>query len=400
MIKPVFGPLQAALSSTTTRYFPYEAGGGPGLPTALIRANAPIAVAGTINNLVMTLSGAPGVGTSYTATLYKNSSATTLTVTVSDTATQAVDSSHPITVAPGDLLGWVIVPTAAPAVVNVFIATTFEGTNAGETPMVAGWDPASNSAIEYRPLFGSGGSSSIEARVAVPFPTSGTIDQLYLRHSSTPGGVASYTVTLFKNGSATALSASVVGASNTSNNLVDSVTVVPGDLLSIEVAPSGTPTSSIPFIGMRFRPTIDGESPFLARWTSTSNVTQRYGPPHGTSVTSPTETIMASVVPIGFTLKNMYVAHGAAPGAGKSWTYNSRVNLSAGNLTVNLADAAVTGSDTTGSDTLAALDLLAVGRIGTGTPADSLSSTFSAVAYISTGPPPTPSAFQPRVMII
>lgn len=63
---------------------------------------APWSVAGTFSKLKVVRATAPGSGKAVTYTLYKNGSATGLTVTITDPATSASDTTHTVSVSAGD----------------------------------------------------------------------------------------------------------------------------------------------------------------------------------------------------------------------------------------------------------------------------------------------------------
>ena len=77
---------------------------GWGTPANL--ATHPWSVAGDFNNLTVQLTQAPGTGITVTLTLMVNGSDTALTVAIVHPATTASDTTHSVTVAPGDVVGW------------------------------------------------------------------------------------------------------------------------------------------------------------------------------------------------------------------------------------------------------------------------------------------------------
>lgn len=68
-----------------------------------------------IDDMYVYLTAAPGAGKSYTITLYKNGSPTTMTTTISDANTTGNDTAHPISISSGDDLYFVVSPTGTPA---------------------------------------------------------------------------------------------------------------------------------------------------------------------------------------------------------------------------------------------------------------------------------------------
>lgn len=83
--------------------------------------------AGTIKNLYVHASTAPGASESYTITLRKNQSDTSLVATISNTDTTANDTSNTVTVTAGDKLTFSIVSsTSAAANMHLGVSAIFE----------------------------------------------------------------------------------------------------------------------------------------------------------------------------------------------------------------------------------------------------------------------------------
>lgn len=122
------------LSAGTTPIFVPLGGGGLGSTTeADVQDKVqPIAIS---RNLCVNLSTAPGMGNSLVFTLRDAGADTTLTVTISNTATSGCDTTHSVTNAAGDLMDWKIVPSGviggyAP---NVMITSEWAGSAGGGT---------------------------------------------------------------------------------------------------------------------------------------------------------------------------------------------------------------------------------------------------------------------------
>jgi hypothetical protein len=81
--------------------------------------------AGTISNLRVRLSGAPGAGTSYTFLVRKNGVDTAVTCTVSGTATECSDLANSIAFSAGDLISVRSEPTSNPAARTMRWTATF-----------------------------------------------------------------------------------------------------------------------------------------------------------------------------------------------------------------------------------------------------------------------------------
>jgi hypothetical protein len=82
--------------------------------------------------------------------------------------------------------------------------------------------------------------SGTESTVEIPFPHSGTVSNLQVYITTAPGGGGSWTLTVDKNGTATALQCSISGAGTTCSDS-SLVTIVAGDKIDLDVTPFGSP---------------------------------------------------------------------------------------------------------------------------------------------------------------
>jgi hypothetical protein len=88
--------------------------------------------------------------------------------------------------------------------------------------------------------YGSFSISGTESNVSIPFPTAGTVSNLQVYVTTAPGIGTSWTLTVNKNGSATALTCSIAGVA-TSCTDASLVTIVAGDKLDLDVTPFSSP---------------------------------------------------------------------------------------------------------------------------------------------------------------
>lgn len=82
----------------------------------------------------------------------------------------------------------------------------------------------------------------------------GTITNLQVSQNAAPGGGASYTYTLFKNGAGQALTCQISAAATTCSDNVHSVSVAAGDVVNMQVVPASTPAAMHPLWGAQFNP--------------------------------------------------------------------------------------------------------------------------------------------------
>lgn len=382
MVKPVFGVIKGTSVSATTRYFAFDTGSAAVLQTTYGPAATPMSTSGTVTGLSVTRASAPGVGTSYAFTLWKNGSGTGLTCTTSGAvATTCTDPTNSVSYVPGDTLAWESLPTGSPAA-GLFTLTAIQtGTNPGEVSISGGTGTANNSLPSSNAPYG-GTYNTGDVNVSVIMPTSGTIDNLYVNLPTAPAATTGYTITVFKNGVASILTAAMIAVTS-NNDTTHSVSYVAGDTIAIRVTPTNTPTAMIPHWSFRWRPTVDGESPIWGKAATLNNAALRYGTVDGEAVSNATEASVSFIAPTAFTLSKMYIAAETAPGSGKSFTTVFRNNAADKNLTAVLANTSTTTSDLTHSDSVSSGDVIDWSITPSGTPTVPFKFNISALLYIA-----------------
>jgi hypothetical protein len=374
------------------RFHPFT----PAVTTTSVNSNvvqSPVSTTGTVGNLLVKLGSAPGAGISTTWTLYKNQVATALSVTVTGAATSGSDNTDNISVVPGDLLQWKNTHTGTYSGSESY-AAAFTGTS-GDQSLITGGGPLLNTTTtEYMPISGGFNQFPAEADAENVMPTAGTIDNFYLSFDGTAGAGKSYTLTLFKNGVATALTANISNSTITPDT-THSVSFVAGDTLSIQSVPSGTPSSNHPFWSVRFAPTTDGESILFAQGplnTGGQYYSDIEGSIQSTNADSRFTANFMGFAPVAFTLKDLYANTNPAPGGATSYAFDNWKN----GATASALSAAVSGSstqahDTTHSTAYAVGDSLLVERTTSGSVA-SVNGGTAFVAFIATIVTPPPAA--------
>ena len=226
-------PGQFSADTGTEYSHPY----GGGSLNAIFDGTGVIACAGRFSNLVIRLNFSPGSSNSWTFTVQKNGTDTGITVTISDSETVGIDSTNTITVAEGDTITLKTVSSGSPPTRIVYWYMIFDSTTAGQSFMCAAeTGNLSTTVTQYLALTGVGTSSLStdinEAEIVISTP--GTFKLLYALLNTAPGGGASRTFTLMKNGAATILGATLSGSSETSDSdTTDTVSVVAGDVIAI-----------------------------------------------------------------------------------------------------------------------------------------------------------------------
>lgn len=381
LTSPIFGHA-GVLSTSGTRYYPIAAGIDHAATTNETDARCVMAGAGTLQNLRVKVTVAPGAGKDWTFTVMKNGSATGIVLTVADAATSGADTTNTVSYADGDTISLRAVPTGTPAA-SSSPAWGIEALSTDGQPLTSTSDPTSTTVDCFMALQGSKASST--ATIGAPIPTAGTIRGLRIALQFSAGTGDSWTITLVKNGVDTSLTATVSGNSaTTGSDLVNTVSVAPGDVVYWRIDPTGTPASGAIKIGARFVPDTSGESVQLNGSNSTLTTgsgSQFNGVTGGSNMSySGTEINRANVLPGAFDIKKFRGVLAVAPSAGKSRAFTVRAALANTTSTFTIADTATTGDDSAHEPSVTAGDYLAVNIVGTGTPVAS-AAQWSFVTY-------------------
>lgn len=362
--------------------------GTPGQATMVM----PVAV--TLSNFRIKLTAAPGDGEGRYFTVYKNGSSTALNVQMFNNETTKQDTTNSVSFAAGDTIAIEQIADI-PATSFVYWSLKAVTTSTNEYPLLAGSASSTiqNGTTRYLQLQGDSAPSTTGAAATVVFPTAGVISNLYVALDSN-SVTSTFTLTLYKNGSPTALTAAVVAGTATINNTSDTVSFAAGDTAYWEMVNAGS-TSPRAKVGCKFAPTIDGEAIGLwaARNALNQNTSNNYLSLFSGGNTSQTTQAAMGVNAQASTLKKLFVYLSSNVG-GSGQTFTATVNKAtvATTLTCQIASGAATCSDIAHEEAIANDDVLnsvAVLSATTG----SLSPAVGAVLYIEQATPtPTPTA--------
>ena len=312
-----------------------------------------ITTPGVISNLDVTLNASPGTGTSYKLTLMVDGVASALTVTISDSETAAADTTNKITVSAGQSVSIESVPTGTPTGRSANWAVIFTGDNARESLLMGGTgaDALSTSATEYDGISGLEDPSATLADREQLNALSGTIKNLYVKLSEDPGtDPDGYKFTVFKNGSATALTVTITANSTTGNDTSNSFTIAATDQLVLEIEPLNTPSATPTAVwGVTVLADTDGESAIIGGSPANMNdsIAQK------TCIVSRSEALWAQTSPTRnagahpCTIRHLYVKLSGRAGVGSSgYKFSVDTTTEAGGP-LNLE---IVGDDTTGNN--------------------------------------------------
>lgn len=365
--------LNVSLTANVTRYVPVcTFDYNPNNTTTEANAQEIISGSGTMSDLFVELTTAPGVGNTVTITLMLNGVASALTCTVSGTATTASDTTNTVTVSAGDKISYKWVTSAANSAARLRITSKYTGDTANES-QIMGKCEALGSGDKYTYPMGRSESavSTTDAVARQLCPTAGTLRDFYgeMTAGGAPGVGQSRTFELWKNNAATGVTFTISGTNTTGNDTTNTVSISPGDYLSIKCTSSASPTNAGFLWGFTFVATNNNEFPVLSGTSSDpdtaaagygaiflQNINGVYG---SDAQFSCGQTAYALALYAGCT---------TAPGSGASWSVAFRIN-SADTALV----ASITGTNTSGSDTetvsIADFDNVSIGVTPASTPA-------------------------------
>lgn len=232
-------------------------------------------------------------------------------------------------------------------------------------------------ADRYIPLGTTGNGTS--AFKSMTFPVAGAIKSLKLDASPQPASTATWTVTVYINGSSTSTTCTVTSSIQTCD-WTGSVSNSAGDYAVILVHPANSPTSAIIRVSVGWTPSTTADRIILASpgtntfSNSATNVIQGFdsgfaGAPAGINTQRRT-----AVLPEGGTIDKLFI-NSVAPGtlgSGKQYAYSLLVNGSAGgspgNVAATISETATSASDTADSVSGSAGDYVNFQAVPSSTP--------------------------------
>lgn len=200
------------------------------------------AAAGTIKNLYVLLNGAPGAGTSYDITFYKNGAPQTVTVNIAELATTGSDVANSFSVAEGDRVTIEVKPNGTPTARIPKWGFEFDPTIDGEYPTSTGEAAGTPSQIDVNYMFPIGNNSPIATETSAQvLAEAGVLKKMYVVLKTAPGAGNSLQFQNSVNAAVGTLSVTISGTDTTGNDTVNEDTVVAGDLCSIAITPTSSP---------------------------------------------------------------------------------------------------------------------------------------------------------------
>jgi hypothetical protein len=358
-----------------------------------------IPIAGTLQNLYVQTSTV-GAGETKDMTVRKGSAGgamgdTAITCQITN-GSAANDTVHTQAIVAGDKVSVKVVGNDTSQAENYRMGLMFVATNAGESFITGGTiDGSATTGTEYHVLQGKDSWAATESDHTQMLPSGGTIDKFYAELSAPLGAGDTATLTVMLNGAPTALVLTFTGAAQvTANDTTTApIAVAATDTVSLKwVVTGGTPDSVAMGWGLRFIPTVAGDSVQMLATPQPSNTAENYNGISGsnTSWTS-TATNRLSIIPsTGITLKNLYVKlTNAVADAGDTWVIYARSGGADTTLTCTISTGQSTGSDVAHTPGVTAGNSFTWHTIPSGTPTAAGQSMLSLVTHID---PPAPSS--------
>jgi len=317
-----------------------------------------VSIEGKIKNLRVRLNGAPGAGTRYTFTLMVNGAPSALTFDIADAATSGSNMLNEIDVTSGDTVSLRCVPTGPPIARNATWTSVFEGYTANESLILGGtFDTLNSGVTEYGQVMCAFASLSItEPNSRQVVPTSGTIKNLYVKLSADPGTAPdAYKFTLRKGGVNQALTVTITADDTTGSDLINTVDVVAGDILTMMFEPLNTPSATPKAKwSMTFVADTDGESIVMggsldainAADTEYMYLTGREG-----FMWTADESLRYQLGQV-CKVKKLHILLDGSPGAGTKYDFTIRIAGADSNVVATISDAATTGNSGALEDTV------------------------------------------------
>ena len=243
------------LNATGTRWNGVFAGWTTWIATNGITTQNVVACAGTISQIYYELSGSPGVGKSYTFTLYLNDvkqdgagGTTNTAVTISGASTSG-GISPALAVAAGDRIYLECVPSGTPVTANARMATRFTATTDRQAQyggFVTGSPFTASTAYAVLHQYASAWDAANEAGKTFKGGVTGfTLQGFQVALSGSPGVGKSYAFTARRNSTSPSgtPTATIADNATSASDGSGTVTVSDGDKVALQCVPSGSPTS-------------------------------------------------------------------------------------------------------------------------------------------------------------
>lgn len=235
----IFGGAQQNLNSGAIRFNEIMNYTGWVIDENLVKSMIP--TGGTISNLHIITSVAPGGATSYTIDISKNATPQSVSATISGASVSANDTSNSFSVAAGDFIALRSSPSGTPTTAFLKWSCSFSPTNDGESFLTGSYGSSvAQSGSVYGWLKARGNWHTTESNRQV-LGADFTVKALYANVNPAPGSGRSRTFSFRVNSSTSSAVAPISGTNASANITGQSVAVADGDLINLLHVGAGSP---------------------------------------------------------------------------------------------------------------------------------------------------------------
>lgn len=298
---------------------------------------------------------APGVGVTRNFAFTLNGNATLLVNAISGTNTSATDTTHTVTAYPGDTVEIAQTVSGGTPAVGDPAEYRLKKVSEAQALMSTSNGTASTTLTRYFGIQSTGGIATTSAAATQTMNESGTLSTFYYAISGTSLSTGNYTLTLYKNGSATAAVYTVTSTTVTADTST-SVSYVAGDYFWWQIDPS-TPTApnaaKVIMASCVNTPSTAGNFSLFSSSNANFGTTgPKYNNWYGDGVWNATETNVQTTA-YAWTLTALRADLGVDTGAAKSRVVTFRKNAAGTSATVTFNN---TGTSKTWSGSVALAD--------------------------------------------
>ena len=312
-------------SNLINAYYYHPMGLSDASTNAFYARNFLISAPGTLEGMAARLNNAPGSGKSYTLTVYKNDSPTSLVVTIADTASTGENTVNTVAVVAGDWITIRVTSSGSPSQIGQW-SIRFNSTDPGFSMLsgCGGTEALSRTDAQYIALAGAADTAALnetEGNVKLLIPCAGTVKNLYIHLYTAPGVGTSRTFTINKNGDPTGLTVTLSGATAT-GSITSDVAFSAGDFISLVGTPTDNPEASYIWVGVTFQAAVLGN--FITGQSASANLSVTSSQYWACAKVAATGTATYGYVYMigdGASVKTIYAAVDTPPGASKWWTF-------------------------------------------------------------------------------
>ncbi len=240
---------------------------------------------------------------------------------------------------------------------------------------------------QYNMIQSGASWNATEAINLCPVSADGVFKGLRVKLSGAPGAGNKYTFTFMLNGAPTALTFDIADADTIGSNMVNEITVAPGNTISLRQAPDSTPTEVYATWTIIFEGDVSNESLIMGRGHRDRTGANWFPLMCGAPEISGSEANTRQVIPTGGSITDFYLLFLLDPGdPGDGYTFTVHLNGAAvaQSPTITIMDPNTTGNDLAHSMAVVADDIVQLNQVIIATPAFVSSNVSWCVTFVAT----------------